>query len=324
MDETRQDTPAPDTAAPASLWPCLKAALARVRARLPWPRPAGAPRPVLTRGQRIRRWALQVGGIALFLALLPFLLTLVYAVVPPVSTLMMARVVTLQPASRYWLPLEKISPTLVRSVVTSEDARFCTHNGVDFVELNKVLAEIGDGGPSRGASTITMQVARNLFLWQGRSYIRKAVEIPIAFWIDFALSKRRVLEIYLNTVEWGPDGQFGAEAGARAAFGRSATDLTQIEAALMATALPNPILRDPANPSAGQRRLARNLLVRVRREGDILGCVGPLGRQASDSPAPAPAAPAAPAPAPTLTPPLPTPAPAPAPLPLLPAPRPPG
>lgn len=301
MDETltgKPESPA-GSAAPES---CLRRALSALRrqiARLPLPGRTGGAAPVAPASgrERLTRIALRLGGLVLFLALLPFLLTLVYAVVPPVSTLMIARVVTLQPASRHWLPLEEISPTLVKSVVTSEDARFCTHNGVDFIELNKVLAEISDGGPSRGASTITMQVARNLFLWQGRSYIRKGIEIPIAFWIDFALSKRRVLEIYMNTVEWGPDGQFGAEAGAQAAFGRSATELTPTEAALMATALPNPILRNPENPSAGQRRLARNLLARVRQSGDLTGCVGDLGSSAASAPAPS-VTPAPPRPSP--------------------------
>lgn len=238
----------------------------------PAPAPAPAAPPVSTCAC-LKRLAIAAGGLAVFLALVPLVLTLLYAVVPPVSTLMVGRVLTLQPVTRHWLPLEDISPTLVTSVVTSEDARFCSHDGVDFVELNKVLAEVADGGPSRGASTITMQLARNLFLWQGRSYIRKGLEIPLAFWIDLMLSKRRVLELYLNTAEWGPDGEFGAEAGAQAAFGRSATDLTPTEAALMATALPNPIVRDPARPSAGQRRLARTLMVRVRQSGNLIACI---------------------------------------------------
>jgi monofunctional biosynthetic peptidoglycan transglycosylase len=117
---------------------------------------------------------------------------------------------------------------------------------------------------TRGGSTITQQVAKNLFLWQGRSYVRKALELPLAMWIDAILSKRRILEIYLNIAEWGPGGQFGAETGARYAFGRSAANLSHREAALMASILPNPVKRSARKPGPGVRRLAGTYMARAQ------------------------------------------------------------
>src|SRR6202040_3917651 len=100
-----------------------------------------------------------------------------------------------------------------------------------------------DIGEARGGSTITQQTAKNLFLWPGRSFVRKALEFPLALWIDLVLPKRRIMEIYLNIARWGPNGEFGAEAGARSAFGKSAVDLDRREAALLASILPNPVRR---------------------------------------------------------------------------------
>jgi len=111
-------------------------------------------------------------------------------------------------------------------------------------------------GDARGASTITQQTAKNLFLWEGRSFIRKALEFPLALWLNLVLPKRRVLEIYLNIAEWGPSGEFGAEAGARWAFGKSVRDLNPAEAAELAAILPNPVHRSARIPSVLVRRLA--------------------------------------------------------------------
>lgn len=200
---------------------------------------------------------------------LPFVLTLVYAVVPPVSTLMLARWLTLQPVERDWVPLEKISPALKRAVVTAEDARFCSHNGVDWNALGDVIA----AGPTRGASTLTMQVAKNLFLWQGAGWVRKPIEIVLALWVDLALTKHRILEIYLNIVEWGPNGVFGAEAAAQRAYHRSAASLSSGQAATMAAALPNPIDRDLRQPSSARNRWAATVAARMRHGGADLSCV---------------------------------------------------
>jgi monofunctional biosynthetic peptidoglycan transglycosylase len=118
-----------------------------------------------------------------------------------------------------------------------------------------------------------MQTAKNLFLWPSRSVLRKGMEIPLALALDFFWSKRRVMEVYLNVAEWGPNGEFGAEAAARAAFGKSAASLTLREAALLATSLPNPLKRLPGRPRAGQVRLAERVAVRVGQSGPWLDCL---------------------------------------------------
>ena len=209
----------------------------------------------------------------LFVFAIPFVLTVVYAAVPPVSTLMIARWATLRPVTRVWTPLERISPALPRAVLVSEDASFCRHAGVDWGAIRTVMAQAGADGPGRGASTIAMQVAKNLFLWQGAAYIRKPFEIVLAQWIDLVWSKRRVMEVYLNIAEWGPDGTFGAEAGAQRAFKRPAARLDARQSALMAAALPNPVLRDPRRPSARARANATIVASRARAVGALAACL---------------------------------------------------
>ncbi|QFR33129.1 biosynthetic peptidoglycan transglycosylase [Ancylobacter sp. TS-1] len=217
------------------------------------------------------RWAWKA---ALVLVLAPLVLTLLYIVVPAPSTLMLARWATGQTVERDFVPLDAIAPALVRSVLASEDARFCQHIGVDLVELQNVMDSAEDGEPARGASTITMQLAKNLFLWNGRSYIRKGLEMPLALYINLVMSKSRQLELYLNIAEWGPDGEFGAEAGARRAFGVGAGALSPRQAALLAVTLPNPYRRNPAKPGRGLNRLASNLQARLPREGaELTACL---------------------------------------------------
>ncbi|CAN1567423.1 monofunctional biosynthetic peptidoglycan transglycosylase [Rhabdaerophilaceae bacterium] len=176
--------------------------------------------------------------------------------VPVPSTLMIGRWLTGLPIAQQWVPLDEIASTLPAAVVAAEDQRFCAHAGVDFVELKKVLED--EDGPARGASTLTMQVAKNLYLWPGRSFIRKGLEIPLAILIDVAWGKRRVMEVYLNVAEWG-DGIFGAEAAARHYFNKPASALSATEAARLASILPNPIVRDASRPSAASRRIADRL-----------------------------------------------------------------
>lgn len=216
---------------------------------------------------RIIRWGLY--GLVVALALVGVLLA-VWRFVPPVSTLMLARWVTFRPVERIWTPLERISPHLIASVVASEDARFCRHNGIDWVALDEQLS--AEDGPSRGASTLTMQTAKNLFLFPQRSYVRKGLEIPLALAIDAAWPKRRVLEVYLNIAEWGP-GLYGAEAAARHYFRKPAAQLTRREAALLATALPNPILRNPARPSRRHGMLTGINIRRAAAAGRLLTCL---------------------------------------------------
>ncbi|WP_244488727.1 monofunctional biosynthetic peptidoglycan transglycosylase [Bosea sp. Leaf344] len=213
---------------------------------------------------RLLRWMF-VALVALAAALLVGLVLFRFAPAP--STLMIGRWLTLQPVSRDWVPLREISPQLIRAVVAAEDQRFCQHRGVDWVELNAVLED--EDGPSRGASTLTMQTAKNVFLWPGRSYLRKALEIPLAMAIDVAWPKQRIMEVYLNVAEWG-EGVFGAEAAAQLYFGKPAADLSAQEAARLAGALPNPILRNPARPS-------RSLVSAAGRVQRRVGQLGPLG-----------------------------------------------
>jgi monofunctional biosynthetic peptidoglycan transglycosylase len=200
------------------------------------------------------------------------LLTLLYTVVPPVSTLMLGRWLTLQGVERTAVTLDEISPALPRAVIASEDGRYCQHGGVDWDALRQVIEEADEDGPSRGASTISMQLAKNLFLWPGRSYLRKGMEIPLALLIDLAWSKRRLLENYLNIVELG-EGVFGAEAAAQRYFGKRARDLSPSEAALLAAALPSPILRNPGRPSARHRALAGRLQRRMELAATATGCL---------------------------------------------------
>jgi len=215
------------------------------------------------------RWILRI-LLLLFLAL--GVLILAYRFVMPVSTLMLGRWMTGQSVERTSMPLNRISPNLRAAVIASEDARFCLHNGVDWEALQGVIRKGGEHGPSRGASTIPMQTAKNLFLWPTRSAIRKGFEIPLALAIDAAWPKRRLLEIYLNIAEWG-DGIFGAEAAARLYFKKSARDLNLQEAALLAAALPNPFARNPAQPRRKEAALARHIITEVESGGVPLACV---------------------------------------------------
>ncbi|PZN94822.1 MAG: monofunctional biosynthetic peptidoglycan transglycosylase [Hyphomicrobiales bacterium] len=218
---------------------------------------------------RSLRW-IMLAVLALFATLVVALV--LYRFVPVPSTLMLGRWLTLQPVERQWVPLTQISPALVRAVIAAEDQRFCSHDGVDWVELNAVLED--EDGPSRGASTLTMQTAKNVFLWPGRSYVRKALEIPLAMAIDIVWPKQRIIEIYLNVAEWG-EGLYGAEAAAQRYFGKPAARLTTAEAARLAGALPNPILRNPARPNRGLQSAAGRVQRRVGQLGPLGDCALP-------------------------------------------------
>ncbi len=211
--------------------------------------------------------------VAAILLVLPYAIAPFYRFVDPVSTPMIWRWATGARVERKVLPLSQIAPALPLAVIVAEDGTFCHNRGIDLGAIREALRQSGDIEESRGASTITQQTAKNLFLWQGRSYIRKALEIPLALWLNMVLPKRRILEIYLNIVEWGPNGEFGAEAGARWAFGQSARDLNGYQAAEMAAILPNPYRRSARTPSFLVRRLAA-LYVRRSQEFPGLGaCV---------------------------------------------------
>ena len=202
---------------------------------------------------RLVRWA---ALIIVAVLLLPYLLTVLYRYVNPISTPMLGRWLTGGHVTRSYVPIKEMAPILPRTVINAEDARFCSHSGVDWQEIKEAMEEADGIEDMRGGSTITQQVAKNLFLWSGRSFVRKGLEFPLALWIDTVLPKRRVLEIYLNIAEWGPNGEFGAEAGARRAFNKSVRNVTAGEAALLAAVLPNPIRRSARQPRPGVRRIA--------------------------------------------------------------------
>ena len=221
-------------------------------------------------GNLIRRIVL----IAVALVVLPYLLIFVYALpfTRPVSTLMLSELALFRGYDRRWVSLEEISPNLVRSVMMSEDGQFCFHGGVDWNQMRGVVEDALDGEATRGASTIPMQAAKNLFLWNGRSFIRKGLELPLALGADLVWSKRRMMEIYLNIAEWGP-GIYGAEAAAQYHFKVPASKLSARQAALLAVALPNPITRVAGKPSRGVQRLAGVVENRARGSGDYIKCI---------------------------------------------------
>jgi monofunctional biosynthetic peptidoglycan transglycosylase len=215
-------------------------------------------------------WAAIV--VVLAVALLPYLLVPLYRVINPVSTLMLWRWFHGARVEKTFIPIDRMAPALSITVIAAEDGRFCSHHGVDWRELRERLEDADDMSDVRGASSITQQLAKNLFLWPGHSFVRKALEFPLALWIDVVLPKWRVLEIYLNIAEWGPNGQFGAEAASRYAFNKSARTLTGREAALLAAVLPNPRRRSARNPGPAVRRIATIYEARATAQTALAVC----------------------------------------------------
>jgi monofunctional glycosyltransferase len=222
------------------------------------------------RSSRLLRAAIVVAGLFI---LLPYAIVPLYRFVNPVSTPMLWRWVSGQRVERTFVPLSQIAPALPLAVILAEDGRYCSHHGVDFQELRGIVQEAEDLDDLRGGSTITQQTVKNLFLWPGRSVLRKILELPLALWTDLVLPKQRIMEIYLNIAEWGPSGQFGAEAGGRFAFGKSARQLSTGEAALLAAILPNPRLRSARQPRGDLRRLAGLYSARAARSPWAGDCV---------------------------------------------------
>ncbi|MBP7335313.1 MAG: monofunctional biosynthetic peptidoglycan transglycosylase [Niveispirillum sp.] len=184
----------------------------------------------------VRIAALTVAGLFGF----SILWVLAYAVLPvPATPLMAIRAVEGNGWRHEWRPMAEISPHLVRAVIAAEDSRFCDHMGVDLDAVEKAMERNQTGKRLRGGSTISQQVAKNAFLWPDRSWLRKGVELWFTLLVESFWSKQRILEVYLNIVEWAP-GAYGAEAAARAWFGKGAGDLSAREAALLAAILPNP------------------------------------------------------------------------------------
>jgi monofunctional glycosyltransferase len=218
---------------------------------------APPPKRFLERLKPWQRWAAYGLG---FIVAWPILMTIVYTIVPPpFSNLMILRLFTGNGLTKDWVSIDDMSPYLARAVITSEDARFC-----DVFD--------DDEGPIRGASTISMQTAKNMFLWDGRNFIRKGLEVPMAYWMDFVWSKRRMMEIYLNIVEWAP-GVYGAEAASQFHFHKPAAKLSRREAALLAAVLPNPIKRKAGKPSKRVNFIANRIIGRMSGMGGYLTCI---------------------------------------------------
>lgn len=225
----------------------------------------------------LKPWQRKTAFALAFLVAWPIVMTVVYAVVPPpFSNVMILRLFSGNGISKDWVSIDEMSPHLAKAVISSEDARFCEHHGVDWVEFQGVVEDAfdDDEGPIRGASTIPMQVAKNLFLWDGRTFVRKGLEIPVAYWMDFVWSKRRMMEIYLNIVEWAP-GVYGAEAASQLHFRKPASKLTRREAALLAAVLPNPIKRKAGRPSKRVSSIAYRIMGRMNQMGGYLTCIEP-------------------------------------------------
>ena len=194
------------------------------------------------------RWlALTLAGL---IALLFVLILLLRFVNPPTSAFMLAYQVGSAPQSirHEWVSMTEISPWMPLAVVASEDQRFPHHLGVDFEAIRKAVSEYKAGEGLRGASTITQQTAKNLFLWNGRSFVRKAIEAGLAVAIDGLWPKQRVLEVYLNIAEFGP-GIYGVEAASQAYFGIPARFLSENQAARLAAVLPNPNVLSVTSPT---------------------------------------------------------------------------
>jgi monofunctional biosynthetic peptidoglycan transglycosylase len=202
-------------------------------------------------------------GCGLLGVALPVLSLLVFRLLPPPLTpFMLVRALGGAPLHCQWVPLASMSPHVVRAVVAAEDARFMHHAGFDWTEVEAALRAGRHGHRLRGASTISMQCARTLFLWPGRSWSRKAVEAYLTVLLEAFWTKRRILETYLNLVEWG-DGVYGCEAAARAYFDTSCAALTAEQAARMAAVLPNPRAWAPNHPGPFVRRRTSLILARM-------------------------------------------------------------
>ncbi len=204
-----------------------------------------------SRGSRLWRifvWLLRrvlVYGLPVAVAITVLLVLPLRWIDPPISSFMLQTLASSLRAGEegrmrhQWVPLQQISPHLQVAAITAEDQRFPDHRGFDTEALREAVAEAIAGDRLRGASTISQQTAKNLYLWHGRSMLRKAMEAWFVVWMELFWSKERILEVYLNIAEWD-DSLYGAEAAARHYFGKSAASLTSVEAALLAAVLPNP------------------------------------------------------------------------------------
>jgi monofunctional glycosyltransferase len=215
--------------------------------------------------------------IAVLAIVVPPASVLVYRFVPPPITLLMVeRLIQGHGMDYRWTPLSAISPTLPQAVVASEDQRFCTHDGFDFEAMEKAMRHNEQGsGPVRGGSTISQQTAKNVFLWPGRSYVRKAIEAWYTVLIEKIWGKRRIMEVYLNVIEFGP-GTYGAEAASQRFFHIHASQLSSGQAAHLAAVLPKPLAWRPVDPGRYVAKRSRHIggaMGAVRADG-LATCIG--------------------------------------------------
>ncbi|MBK8210032.1 MAG: monofunctional biosynthetic peptidoglycan transglycosylase [Rhodospirillales bacterium] len=205
--------------------------------------------------------------------LMPTLIIAIYRFVsPPLTPLMMIRSAQGEQLDHRAVPLSRVSPHLVAAVVAAEDNLFCRHRGFDIAAMRDEFDNWLGGERPRGASTITMQTAKNILLWPGRDPLRKLLEAALTPQIEFLWSKRRIMEVYLGIIEMGP-GIYGAEAAARQYFGKPASALGAREAALIAAILPNPREWSPIRPNRLVARHASRIQRRMARLGPLLGCL---------------------------------------------------
>lgn len=216
-------------------------------------RRAKADAPVPLRRSRLRtgiRWlARGLGAVAGFYALLVLLFSFVP---PPINLYQLSEAWRLGGIEKDWVPWEEIAPVMGRSAVAAEDANFCNHWGFDMAAIRQAIEE----GSNRGASTISQQVVKNVFLWHGRSWVRKAMEAVLTPVVELVWSKQRILEVYLNVAEFD-EGVFGVQAAAQHHFGVDAKDLTPLQAARLAAVLPNPKEWSASEPSSYVRSRTR-------------------------------------------------------------------
>jgi monofunctional biosynthetic peptidoglycan transglycosylase len=226
-------------------------------------------------GKKRSRLGRLLGLILLILIAVPVVGVLLFAVVPPTPTILMLQQAAKGQGLDYrWRGLNDISPHLVNAAIAAEDARFCSHHGFDMEAIEKALDHNAEGGRIRGGSTISQQTAKNVFLWPSRDWIRKGLEAGYTVMIETVWSKRRIMEVYLNVVEWAP-GVYGAQAASRHWFGKNVDELTAREAARLAAILPSPRRYKAASPGPYVRRRAGRIqaaMGTVRNEG-LNACV---------------------------------------------------
>ena len=230
--------------------------------------------------RRVRRrvshpWLRRIALALLVLAGAVLLSIVLYRFVnPPITAVQAVNLIKGGKVRKTWVPLDSMSPNLPLAVIASEDGRFCLHSGVDWGAVRDAINEGGGLAGFRGASTIPMQTAKNLYLWSSRSYLRKFLEVPLAYVMTALWPKERMMEVYLNVAQFGP-GIYGAEAASRYYFRKSASQLSRREAVLLAVALPNPGFRNPARPSPRMQQIARAVDLRIPIIAKRAGCVLP-------------------------------------------------